>query len=86
MNGNHTIKLDSDAVEIILDTGCSRAFHMMRNILLVIKGPPIKLKTSAFTILHIDTRTIKYTGIGDNSKTVSLIIEISTHAPTLNLQ
>ena len=80
-----TIKFDSDAVEEILDSGCSTSISF--EIKDFISYKPMKGKVEGLGIHNIkETGTLKYTVLDDNGDQVNLIIKDAIHVLTMDVR
>ena len=79
-----TIKFDSDAVEAILDSGCSTSISFHKRDF--IKYKPMSGKVEGLGVHNIvGTGTLKYTVLDDNGDEVNLLINDAIHVPTMDL-
>ena len=75
-----TVKFDSDAVESMLDTGCSTFISFELNDFIDYK--PTKGKVEGLGIHDIvGTGTLKYTLLDDNGDQVNVLIGNEIHVP-----
>jgi len=80
-----TVYFDSDAVEAILDTGCSTTISFELNDFIDYK--PMKGKVEGLGVHNIvGTGTIKYTVLDDNGDKVNLLIKNAIHVPTMDVR
>ena len=80
-----TVNFDSDAVEAILDTGCSTSISFERSDFINYK--PMKSKVEGLGIHNIvGTGTIKYTVLDDNGDKVNLLVKNAIHVPTMDVR
>ena len=78
-----TIKFDSDAVEAILDSGCSTSISF--EIKYFISYKPMKDKVEGLGIHNITgIGTLKDTVLDDNGDQVNIIIKYAIHVPTMD--
>ena len=79
------VNFDSDAVEAILDTGCSTSISFERNDFINYKT--MKGEVEGLGVHNIvSTGTIKYTVHDDNGDKVNLIIKDAIHVPTMDVR
>ena len=79
-----TVNFDSDAVEAILDTGCSTSISFERNDFINYKT--MNGKVEGLGVHNIEgTGTIKYTVLDDNGDKVNLLIRNAIHVPTMDV-
>ena len=80
-----TVKFDSDAVEAILDSGCSTSISFEENDFINYK--PMAGKVEGLGIHKIrGTGTLKYTVLDDNGDKVNLLIKDAIHVPTMDVR
>ena len=79
------IFFDTDAVEAVLDTGCSVTLSSERSDFITYK--PTTGQVEGLGVHKIvGTGTVKYTVMDDNGKKVNLLICDSIHVPTLDVR
>ena len=79
------VYFDTDAVEAVLDTGCSVTLSSERSDFILYK-PTIGQVEGLGVHNIVSTGTVKYTVIDDNGKKVNLLIRDSIHVPTLDVR
>ena len=80
-----TVNFDSDAVEAILDSGCSTSISFERNDFIDYK--PMNGKVEGLGVHNIvGTGTIKYTVLDDDGNSVNLLIKNAIHVPTMDVR
>ena len=80
-----TVNFDSDAVEAILDSGCSTSISFERNDFINYK--PMNGKVEGLGVHNIvGTGTIKYTVLDDNGDKVNLLVKNAIHVPTMDVR
>lgn len=80
-----TIKFDSDAVEAILNPGCSTSISFEFNDFINYRS--MKGKVEGLRIHEIrGTGTLKYTVLDDNGDQVNLLIKDAIHVPTMDVR
>ena len=80
-----TVNFDSDAIEAILDTGCSTSISFERNDFIDYKTMNGKVEGLGIHNI-VGTGTIKYTVLDDNGDKVNILIKNSIDLPTMDVR
>ena len=78
------VYFDTDAVEVLLVTGCSITQSSARSDIITYKPSTGKLHVLGVHDIE-GTSTVKYTVIDDNEDKVNVLIRDSIHVPTLDV-